>query len=103
MQIRVKTEKTFGREFLYVRTRYVYDQTEAHRMREPAVSSNGETSTSVDTLVGVGMVISAMAAEMTADQLREAAKTLRGLERQDESNSDFYRNIAVSLEEYAAQ
>ena len=49
------------------------------------------------------MVISAMAAEMTADQLREAAKTLRGLERQDESNSDFYRNIAVSLEEYAAQ
>ena len=49
------------------------------------------------------MVISAMAAEMTADQLREAAKTLRGLGRQDESNGDFYRKIAVSLEEYAAQ
>jgi hypothetical protein len=72
-------------------------------MREPPVSSNGEISTPVDTLVGVGMVISAMAAEMTADQLQEAAKTLRGLGRQDESNGDFYREIAVSLEEYAAQ
>ena len=49
------------------------------------------------------MVISAMAAEMTADQLREAAKTLRDLGRQDKSNGDFYRKIAVSLEEYAAQ
>jgi hypothetical protein len=72
-------------------------------MREPPLRSNDEIGTPVDTLVGIGMVISAMAAEMTADQLREAAKTLRGLGRQDESNGEFYRKIAVSLEEYAVR